>query len=74
MPKRIVDLMSCEMLRGVRVSAKDLEYVTFKVPRKSGTFQQDLYPDCRNMTAAMEFDEYWGGADKDPTRMQLKPE
>ena len=39
LPKRVVDLMGCEVLRGVRLTAKYLEYVTFKVPRKSGTFQ-----------------------------------
>lgn len=47
MPKRVVDVMACELLRGVRFTGKTVEYVTFKVPRKSGTFQADLYPPCR---------------------------
>lgn len=38
MPKRTVDLMQCEILRGVRLTAKTIEYVQFKVPRKSGIF------------------------------------
>lgn len=38
MPKRVVDLMQCEILRGVRITGKTVEYVSFKVPRKSGTF------------------------------------
>lgn len=38
LPKRCVDLMGCEILRGVRATAKYIEYVSFKVPRKSGTF------------------------------------
>jgi coronin-1B/1C/6 len=38
MPKRVCDLMSCEVMRGVRLTAKTVEYVSFKVPRKSGTF------------------------------------
>jgi hypothetical protein len=38
MPKRGLDLMACEVMRGVRLTAKTVEYVSFKVPRKSGTF------------------------------------
>lgn len=38
MPKRVVDVMACEIARGVRLTAKTVEYVQFKVPRKSGTF------------------------------------
>lgn len=38
LPKRTVDVMGCEILRGVRLTAKTIEYVAFKVPRKSGTF------------------------------------
>jgi len=38
LPKRCVDLMSCEISKGVRVTAKTIEYVSFTVPRKSGTF------------------------------------
>jgi len=73
MPKRAVDLMSCEILKGVRLTAKTIEYVSFKVPRKAGNFQPDLYPNCRSLNPAMTFDEYWSGVDKDSDRMELKP-
>lgn len=56
MPKRVVDIMTCEVMRGVRLTAKTVEYVQFKVPRKSGTFQADLYPPCRNNVPAMNFE------------------
>jgi len=65
MPKRTVDLMSCELIRAVRMTAKTVEYVSFKVPRKSGTFQPDLYPNCKSLNPSMTFEEYWGGADKE---------
>jgi coronin-1B/1C/6 len=48
MPKRGLDLLTCEVMRGVRLTAKTVEYVSFKVPRKSGTFQSDLFPPCRS--------------------------
>jgi len=38
MPKKVVDVMACEIMRGVRLTGKTIEYVAFKVPRKSGTF------------------------------------
>lgn len=74
MPKRFLDLMANEVARGVRVTAKSLEYIQFKVPRKSGTFQADLFPPCRSPEAALKFEEWWGGVDKEPLRMELKPD
>jgi coronin-1B/1C/6 len=59
MPKRCVDFMNCEIMRGVRLAANNIEYVSFKVPRKSGGFQADLFPPCKSNTPAMNFDEYW---------------
>jgi coronin-1B/1C/6 len=38
LPKRVLDVMSCEVMRGVRMTAKTIEYVSFKVPRRAGTF------------------------------------
>lgn len=74
MPKKVVDVMQNEVARGVRLTAKTIEYVSFKVPRKSGTFQQDLFPPCRSSEPAMKFEEYWSGVDKDPLRTEMTPE
>ncbi len=74
MPKRIVDFMKCEVARAVRLTAKYVEYVSFKVPRKSGTFQADLYPPCKAPKAAFTFDEWQTGKNMDAERMELKPE
>ena len=38
MPKRTVDPMASEVMRGVRLTQKTVEYVQFKVPRKHGGF------------------------------------
>ena len=73
MPKRTVDVMGCEIQRGVRLTAKTIEYVSFRVPRKSGTFQVDLYPPCKSLTPSMTFEEYWAGTDKEYDRIELKP-
>lgn len=74
MPKRCVDVMKCEVGRGVRLTAKTVEYISFKVPRKAGNFQSDLYPPCKSSEPAMKFEEYWSGVDKEPIRQEMKPE
>ena len=74
MPKRVVDVMACEVMRGVRLTGKTLEYVAFKVPRKTGTFAADLFPDCKSGLPGSTFDEYWGGENKDPLRQEMKPQ
>jgi coronin-1B/1C/6 len=74
MPKRGVDVMACEVARGVRLTAKTVEYVSFKVPRKAGNFQVDLFPPCRSTEPAIKFEEYWSGVDKEPLRQEMKPE
>jgi hypothetical protein len=34
----VVDIKAFEILRGVRLTGKTIEYVSFKVPSKSGMF------------------------------------
>lgn len=74
MPKRVVDVISCEAARAVRLTGKQIEYVHFKVPRKSGNFQSDLFPPCRSSDPASNFEEYWSGVDKDPLRTEMRPD
>lgn len=74
MPKRIVDVMANEIVRGVRLTGKTVEYVAFKVPRKTGTFAADLFPDSRSGLPGMTFDEYWQGENKEALRQEMKPQ
>jgi coronin-1B/1C/6 len=73
-PRRVVDVMSCEVQRAVRLTGKYVEYVSFKVPRKAGNFQADLFPPCRSSEPAMKFEEYWSGVDKEPIRQEMRPD
>lgn len=72
MPKRCVDVMESETMRGVRMTAKTIEYVKFKVPRKTGGFSKDLYPDWKVGTPAHDFASYWSGVDKEPIREEVE--
>ena len=73
MPKRILDVMNNEVMRGVRLTAKYAEYVSFRVPRKSGNFQADLFPPCRSLLPSMQFADYWSGKNEEPNRQDMRP-
>jgi len=58
LPKRVLDTSINEVAKAVRLSVKSIEYVSFKVLKKSGGFQSDLYPPVRSTEPAMTFDNY----------------
>lgn len=40
-------------MRAIKLEENYLTYVSFIAPRKSTQFQEDLYPDCAGLTAAL---------------------
>ncbi len=60
--------MKSEVLRGVRLTSKTVEYVSFKVPRKSGAFAPEIFPPHVTAEPAMNHEEWLGGANKEPNR------
>lgn len=47
-----------EVDKAVRLCVKSIEYVSFKVLKKSGGFQNELYPPIRSAEPAMTFNDY----------------
>jgi len=74
LPKKACDLMVNEVNRAVRLTSKTVEYVHFKVPRKSGNFQADLYPPTRSDEPAMKFADYASGQNLEPLKYELRPD
>jgi len=74
MPKRTVNVMDSEVMRGVRMTAKTVEYINFKVPRKTGGFSKELFPDWKIGTPAHDFASYWSGEDKSPLTEEVTAE
>ena len=74
MPKRACDPLQNELAVAVRLCSSSVEYVGFKLPRKTGAFQPDLYPPCLKPEPAHQFEDWWKGDDKDPMRMEVKPD
>ncbi len=72
-PKRGLDVMACESARLMKLTTNSVEPLSFFVPRKSDSFQDDIYPDTASYTAAHTADEWLAGSDKPPLLMSLNP-
>ncbi|KAL6486820.1 hypothetical protein MHYP_G00034460 [Metynnis hypsauchen] len=75
MPKRGLDVCSCEVFRFYRlVTIKSLiEPLSMIVPRRSESYQEDIYPMTAGKEPAMTAEEWLSGMDKGPVLMSLKP-
>jgi len=72
MPKRGVDVNTCEIMKLFRVQGTKLEPLSFKVPRKSDLFQEDLFPDCRSDEPVLTADQYFAGENAKPKTKSLQ--
>ncbi|XP_039614115.1 coronin-2A [Polypterus senegalus] len=75
MPKRGLEVSSCEVFRFYKlVTIKSLiEPLSMIVPRRSESYQEDIYPMTAGCEPALSADEWLQGANKDPVLMSLKP-
>lgn len=73
LPKPVVNVMDCELMRAARLTNKEVQYISFKVPNRDGSFKEEIYPDWRIGTPTMTFDEYAAKNDKDPAREKVEP-
>ncbi|KAF9903402.1 Coronin-like protein crn1 [Linnemannia zychae] len=72
MPKRALNVNDCEIARAFKVSNGIVEPISFTVPRKSDSFQSDLFPDCIGDEAALTADAWFGGETADPKLISLE--
>ncbi|KAI5625225.1 coronin-2A isoform X1, partial [Silurus asotus] len=75
MPKRGLDVCSCEVFRFYRLlTIKSLiEPLSMIVPRRSESYQEDIYPMTAGNEPAMTGEEWLRGMDKGPALVSLKP-
>ncbi|XP_077575758.1 coronin-2A isoform X1 [Stigmatopora nigra] len=75
MPKRGLDVSLCEVFRFYKlVTIKSLvEPLSMIVPRRSETYQEDIYPMTPGNKPALTAHEWFGGMDRGPVLMSLKP-
>ncbi|KAK4008941.1 hypothetical protein OUZ56_014062 [Daphnia magna] len=74
MPKRGVQTQLCETFRFYKLHATRglCEPISMIVPRKSETYQDDLYPDTAAPTPALTAEEWIKGINRDPVLMSMK--
>jgi len=74
LPKRCVDVGVHEVARYLKLETNAILPVSFKVPRKSEAFQEDLFPDCPAGVPAMSPDDWVSSTDsKPPVLRSMKP-
>lgn len=75
MPKRGLDVSSCEVFRFYKlVTVKSIiEPLSMIVPRRSESYQEDIYPMTASNKPALTAEEWLSGIDKGPILMSLKP-
>jgi len=61
MPKRGCDVNTNEIVRLYKQTGTLLQPLSFKVPRKSDLFQDDIFPPCRSDEAALSHTQWFGG-------------
>lgn len=74
MPKHAVDPLRKEVLRGLRFTGKTAEFISFRLPRKEEEFSADLFPPHRAQKAAMTYEEWSKGENKDPVLESFDPD
>lgn len=57
-PKRCVDTTHHEVMRGLKLESNAVIPISFRVPRKSEAFQEDIFPDCPAGVPAMAAEEW----------------
>jgi len=72
MPKRGVDVNTNEIVKLFRVVGTKLEPLSFKVPRKSDLFQEDIFPDCRSDEPAITAEQWFNGESSKPKTKSLQ--
>ncbi|CAD8043058.1 unnamed protein product [Paramecium primaurelia] len=73
-PKRAVDVNICEVNRVAKIEENALSYVQLIAPRKSNTFQEDLFPPCPGTQPAQTAAQFFGGQNANPVLISLKPD
>ncbi|XP_055973044.1 coronin-2A [Sorex fumeus] len=75
MPKRGLDVSSCEIFRFYKlITTKSLiEPVSMIVPRRSESYQEDIYPPTAGAQPSMTAQEWLSGMNKGPVMVSLRP-
>jgi coronin-1B/1C/6 len=73
LPKRGVNMHENEVMRAYKtVNDSYIEPISFIVPRRAESFQEDIYPPCFGLKPAMSAKEWFEGAEGVPPKISLE--
>jgi len=72
MPIRHLNTTDCEIARAYKVTTSAIEPISFIVPRKSDSFQGDLFPAAASGQAALSADQFFAGETKAPLLINME--
>lgn len=73
LPKRAVDMHENEVMRAYKtVNDSYIEPISFIVPRRAESFQEDIYPPTVGLKPAMSGKEWFDGAEKLPPKISME--
>lgn len=73
LPKRTCDANKCEILRALRILRDTIIPISFAVPRKSGLFQKDIFPDTYAGESTNTAAGYFEGKNTEPKKVSMDP-
>jgi len=72
MPKRGCDVSTNEIVRLYKQTGLVLQPLSFKVPRKSDMFQDDIFPPCRSDEPGLTHEKWFAGDSSNPKTKTLE--
>jgi len=72
LPRRALDVSECEIARAYKVAGSTIEPIAFIVPRKSDSFQSDIYPPAPSSEPALTAGEFFSGKKALPKLVSLE--
>uniref|UniRef100_A0A2K5BZ44 Coronin n=1 Tax=Aotus nancymaae TaxID=37293 RepID=A0A2K5BZ44_AOTNA len=72
-PRQVLAVMSCEVLRVLQLSDTAIVPISYHVPRKAVEFHEDLFPDTASCVPASEPHSWWAGDNQQVQKVSLNP-
>lgn len=72
LPKRGVNVSDCEIVRMLKLTTKQMEPISFQVPRKSDMFQSDIFPDCFSGEPSLSAEQWLNGENAEQKTASLE--
>jgi coronin-1B/1C/6 len=73
LPKRALAPLRCEVARMLKLTSDSMEPISFIVPRKSESFQEDIFPDTYAGVPSHSAESFFSGNDAAPKKVSMDP-